>query len=61
MRRGIFCRRFLCSIAADFLWKQYRCNEQACSQSKSGTDRHTNSGTGRDADAYAFRRRNRFE
>jgi len=49
MRRGIFCRRFLCSIAADFLWKQYRCNEQACSQSKSDTD------------AYTFRRHNRIE
>ena len=53
MRRGIFCRRFLCSIAANFLRKQYRCNEQACSQSKSDT--------GRDTDAYAFRRHNRIE
>jgi hypothetical protein len=31
------------------LWKQYRCNEQACSQSKSDTD------------AYTFRRHNRIE
>ena len=53
MRRGIFCRRFLCSIAAVFLRKQYRCNEQACSQSKSDTGLHTN--------PYTFRRHNSIE